>query len=263
VTPLPLELRADCSRCVGLCCVAPSFSRSSEFAFDRAAGTPCRHLQADDRCGIHDRLRASGMSGCTSYDCFGAGQRVTQELYPGRSWRDDPTLATAMFADFWAAQTVHELLWYLEEVLALADARPVHARARALADELEALSGSLDALHGVDVLQLPALVEPVLDEVVALVGARGPRLGHADLSGRRITDLRAADLRGALLLGADLRDADLSQADLLGADLRGADLRGADLATALFVTPRQVASANGDARTRLPARLGAAPAHWR
>ena len=78
----------------------------------------------------------------------------------------------------------------------------------------------------------------------------------------RLTDLRAADLRGASLLGADLRGADLRQADLLGADLRGADLRGADVSTAFFVTPSQVASARGDAATRLPGRLGAPPAHW-
>ena len=32
-----LELRSDCARCVGLCCVAPAFQRSSAFAFAREA----------------------------------------------------------------------------------------------------------------------------------------------------------------------------------------------------------------------------------
>jgi len=37
-------LRADCERCFGLCCVVPAFARSADFAFDKAAGEPCRHL---------------------------------------------------------------------------------------------------------------------------------------------------------------------------------------------------------------------------
>ncbi|ROS23824.1 pentapeptide repeat-containing protein [Cellulomonas sp. PhB150] len=262
MTALPIELRADCSRCVGLCCVASSFSRSSEFAFDRDFGTPCRNLQDDHRCAIHARLRTSGMSGCTTYDCFGAGQRVTQELYGGRSWREGPAVAEPMFADFWAAQSVHELLWYVSEGLERVAAGPVQARLQALADELDALMSSSAALRAVDVLALPALVQPALDEVVALVGGGGPQHRRADLAGRRLTELRGATLRGASLLGADLRGADLREADLLGADLRGADLRGADLTTALFVTPRQVASAHGDATTRLPSRLGAPPQQW-
>ncbi|HEY6597232.1 MAG TPA: pentapeptide repeat-containing protein, partial [Asanoa sp.] len=35
------ELRADCTRCVGLCCVAPAFSASADFAIDKPAGRPC------------------------------------------------------------------------------------------------------------------------------------------------------------------------------------------------------------------------------
>jgi len=53
-------LHADCSRCFALCCVAPAFERSSDFAIDKPAGRPCPHLQADSRCGIHPRLRGEG-----------------------------------------------------------------------------------------------------------------------------------------------------------------------------------------------------------
>ena len=255
MSPEPLQLRADCSACVGLCCVASTFSRSSEFAFDREFGTPCRHLAADYQCNIHDRLRTSGMSGCATFDCFGAGQRVTQ-LHGGLSWRDGPAVAADMFADFRAAQVVQELLWYVTEGLDRVAAGPVHERLREVADELDGLMSDVQNLRAVDVGALPASVVPVLDEVVALVGGGGPQLRRADLAGRRLTDLRGAGLRGAILLGADLRGADLREADLLGADLRGADLCGADLSTALFVTSRQVSSAAVDEATRLPARLG-------
>ena len=40
------DLRADCERCVGLCCVAPAFSASADFAIDKAAGRPCPNLPA-------------------------------------------------------------------------------------------------------------------------------------------------------------------------------------------------------------------------
>lgn len=257
-----LDLRADCERCVGLCCVAHAFAPSSDFAFDKPAGTPCRNLQGDYRCGIHPELRERGMSGCTVYQCFGAGQHVTQDLYGGRTWRDDPTLASDMFADFATARDLHEMLWYLTAALEIAAAAPVHDEIAALADEITGLTDDVDALRTVDTMALPGLVGPLVDRVLALARPSGPVLRGADLAGRRLTDLRAAELRGASLLGADLRGADLREADLLGADLRGADLRGADLSTAFFVTPNQVASARGDAATRLPERLGAPPSHW-
>jgi hypothetical protein len=33
------DLTADCSRCVGLCCVVPAFAASADFAIDQPAGT--------------------------------------------------------------------------------------------------------------------------------------------------------------------------------------------------------------------------------
>src|SRR5215472_18842759 len=69
--PGPIELQADCGRCFGLCCVAPAFAASAEFAFGKTAGKPCPNLRADFSCSIHDRLRPSGFGGCAAYDCFG------------------------------------------------------------------------------------------------------------------------------------------------------------------------------------------------
>ena len=68
-----MDLRADCARCFGLCCVAPAFAASADFAIDKPAGQACPHLAGDFRCGIHDELRPRGFPGCTVYDCFGAG----------------------------------------------------------------------------------------------------------------------------------------------------------------------------------------------
>ncbi|MCB7135242.1 pentapeptide repeat-containing protein [Cellulosimicrobium marinum] len=277
-----LDLRADCSRCTGLCCVALTLQRSSDFAIDKPAGTPCPNLRSDFGCAIHSRLRTSGFPGCTAYDCLGAGQRVTAAVraaHDGATWRDDPAAARESFAALPVATQVHELLWYLAEVLSLPGAAPVHDDARSALDRLSRLADLAPAdLLAADVAGVRREVGPVVDDASALVraaarpgGGRRPR-GHlltrlrpgADLVGAdlRRLDLSGTDLRGALLLGADLRDADLHAVDLLGADLRGADVRGADLARALFLTPAQVGAARGDVRTRLPAALDR-PTAWR
>ncbi|MFO1183841.1 MAG: hypothetical protein U1E56_03530 [Bauldia sp.] len=108
-------LRPNCSRCAALCCVALAFDRSPEFAIDKANGVPCPHLDAALRCRIHDKRREAGFSGCVGYDCRGAGQRVTQEVFGGRSWQDDPALLPAMVRAFVKVRALHELLLLLAE----------------------------------------------------------------------------------------------------------------------------------------------------
>ena len=97
--PDDASLRGDCSRCIGLCCVALAFDRGRLFALDKRAGEPCRHLTGDDACGIHERLEPEGFAGCASYDCRGAGQ-IVSGLFAGHSWRGDPATARLMFAAF-------------------------------------------------------------------------------------------------------------------------------------------------------------------
>lgn len=112
-------LRADCARCAALCCVGLAFDRSALFAFDKAANEVCPHLTAGHHCGIHSTLPHQGFAGCARYDCLGAGQRVTQELFAGRSWRDDSTLRRPMLEAFRAMRHVHELLQLLRTCQAL------------------------------------------------------------------------------------------------------------------------------------------------
>ena len=220
-----MELTADCSRCVGLCCVVLPFSRSADFAFDKPAGTPCRHLAADHRCGIHDRLLESGMRGCVAFDCFGAGQSATQ---------------TGRIPHFLVLEQVHEIAWYL------ADATDRGADVAALGVETERLAvapapiqAEVDDLRARVASALCAVAEAARSAYDGWRDLAGADLADADL---RDEDLRGADLRAATLLGADLAGADLADANLLGADLRGASLAGADLSRALFVTRRQLGS---------------------
>jgi Pentapeptide repeats (8 copies) len=262
------ELRARCGDCFGLCCVALAFTRSADFAADKKAGDPCRHLTGDHTCGIHQDLRGSGYTGCTVYDCFGAGQRLSRVVFGGRDWRGSADGGRAMFAALPVLRQLHELLWYLADALGRPAAAALHEEITAAATRIDALTRVTPAeLPGLDPAAERAEVNGLLLRTSAAVraGAPGRARDHrgADLAGARLRggDLRGADLRGACLIGADLRGADLRLADLIGADLRGADLRGADLGGALFLTASQVGAARGDARTRIPAALDR-PGHW-
>lgn len=261
-------LRADCSNCFALCCVALAFTASQDFAIDKEAGEPCPNLQGDDRCGIHDRLRPRGFSGCVTYDCFGAGQRISQVTYGGKNWRDHPGSAAEMFRLLPIVRQLQELLWYLTEARGRVSDASLLADIDALADETDQLAGSLPGvLVDLDVAGQRAKVNVALLQVSEIVraGAGRRRKDHrgADLLGARFrgADLRGASFRGAYLIAADLSNADLRLADLIGADLRDTNLRGADLSESLFVTQTQVNAAQGDHRTRLPANL-TRPGHW-
>ena len=108
--PLPANLQPDCAKCCGLCCIVPPFDADQGFGHDKPAHEPCRHLQADFRCSIHGQLAQSGYPGCAGFDCFGAGQRVTQELFGGSSWSAAPGIAREMFECYERLRPLHELM---------------------------------------------------------------------------------------------------------------------------------------------------------
>ncbi|MCQ4087912.1 pentapeptide repeat-containing protein [Saccharibacillus sp. JS10] len=288
------KYKGDCENCFGLCCAALPFSVSVDFAIDKAAGEPCRNLREDFRCGIHTALREKGFRGCTVYDCFGAGQKVSQQTFKGLSWRERPETARAMFEVLPIMWQLHELMVYLEELLSRPAASSLH---RPLREELEEIQRLTElepgALRETSVFVQRAKVNELLLQGSELVRAeaqrsyaarseasargnsnprgggksgrrrkaqigRGADLVGADLRGE---DLRAANLRGAYLIAANLSGADLREADLIGADFRDTDLCGANLTGALFLTQVQVNAAKGNAATLLPPGLER-PQHW-
>lgn len=271
---LRTNLLADCGRCFGLCCVALPFTRSADFAFDKPAGETCRHLHsADFRCGIHQNLRGRGFPGCTVFDCFGAGQQVSQVTFGGRDWRQAPQTAPVMFAVLPVMRGLHELLWLVGEAIALEQIQDLRPALQAARDGILALTTtSPETLLRADVGQWRRTLEPLLTEASEAVRApflrtmsdrkRRNRRGR-DLMGAKLhgADLEGCDLRGSLLIAADLSRANLRSTDLLGADLRATQVGGADLTGALFLTQTQINAASGDERTTLPVILRR-PDHW-
>jgi uncharacterized protein YjbI with pentapeptide repeats len=265
------KLKSDCENCFGLCCVALPYAKSADFAFDKTGGTPCKNLQSDFRCGIHDRLIQSGFRGCVGYECFGAGQKVSQITYQGKDWRDNPEIAEEMFEVFPMMQQLHEMLCYLAEALSKKETQPIYKELQLAFEKTESLTNlSPSSIMELDVHLHRATVNELLLKTSELVRLKvspkkkKQKFGRgSDLIGSKLkgADLSGANLRGALLIAADLRNSDLRYADLIGADFRDADLRGADLTGSIFLTQAQVNSAKGDKNTKLPTPLKI-PEHW-
>jgi uncharacterized protein YjbI with pentapeptide repeats len=271
-----IELKADCDNCFGLCCVALPYAKSADFAFDKDAGTPCQNLQSNYQCGIHKNLRDKGFQGCTAFECFGAGQKVSQVTYDGTDWRENPSIAKEMFHVFPIMQQLHEMLCYLTEASNRKEAEPIHNDLQEALLEMEALTKiSPKALLELHVPTRRENVNKLLLQTSELVRAtifqnkrenqrihnklsKGRDLIGANLKG---ADLRGANLRGTLLIAANLREADMRSTDIIGADLRDADLSGANMLGCLFLTQAQVNSAKGDRNTKLSPSLSV-PGHW-
>lgn len=265
---------ADCEKCFGLCCVALPYAKSADFAFNKDGGTPCQNLQADYRCGIHKNLRNNGLRGCTVYDCFGAGQKISQVMYNGKSWRDNPAIAEEIFNVFPIMQQLYEMLYYLNEALSLEETQPIYTDLQKAMAKTEQLTDqtpkSLIDLH---VPTHRALVNDLLLQTSELVREKvkknmehskySKKIKQKDLIGAdlRGANLRGANLRGVLLIAADLREADMRMTDLIGADFRDADLSGANLEGSIFLTQAQLNSAKGNCKTKLPPSLSI-PDHW-
>nr|WP_277626187.1 pentapeptide repeat-containing protein [Arsenicicoccus piscis] len=230
------------------------FPRGADFPVAKPAATPCRNLLADHRCRIHDRLLDEGWKGCVTFDCFGAGQRVVQLTFGGRTWRDDPEVADEQFSVFLRMRELHEILALLveaERLVSVGDGGGGVAGADALAiDEVRSLTATIDALAGgspgevlaVDVAELRRTVGPLLAAVAAQARQSGPTSSEL-ATARAATDEhrrtgRSTPRRAAAppalepyadLAGRDLRGVDLRRRDLRGALLIGADLRGTSL----------------------------------
>ncbi len=148
-----VSLQSDCASCAALCCMAFAFDQSDDFAFDKAAETACSHLDSCGQCRIHGDLDDQGFRGCRVYECDGAGQRVTQDLFGGRSWQDDPSLIKPMSRAFATVRRLHGLLVLLEAArklpLSVVDERTRTALMVSIHKSVEDLPSDqrLDAMH--------------------------------------------------------------------------------------------------------------------
>lgn len=116
------SLEPDCAACTALCCMAFAFEVGDDFAIEKQAGEACPHLASDFSCAIHSCRAERGFSGCVSFDCKGAGQRLTAEVFPGVDWRKEPRRVPRIINAFRALREVHRLM----EVVDLSSRLPLN-----------------------------------------------------------------------------------------------------------------------------------------
>lgn len=269
------SLQADCQSCFGLCCTALNIVASSDFAINKAAGTPCPNLQSDFSCQIHSKLRDQGFKGCTVFDCLGAGQKVSQTTFHGQDWRQSPEISEKMFRVFPIMEQLYEMIAYVAEALSHKVDSSLFNKLRLQLEQLQrATELEADALLAIDIpnYRLPVNIllvetsEQIRQSLIVKMKEKNARKYDnrgVDWMGKNLKrkDLRATNLRGAYLIAANFENADLRGVDFIGADLRDANLRGADLSTSMFLTQMQLNSAQGNHQTKLPSHLKR-PSHW-
>jgi uncharacterized protein YjbI with pentapeptide repeats len=270
------SLKINCNKCFGLCCIALYFSKSEGFPNNKVAGKPCVNLQSDFNCSVHNNLRQKGLKGCTSYDCFGAGQKVAQVTFNGDDWSKSTKLANEMFDSFLIIKQLHEMLWYLTDASTFVFDNHIKYEINLMIEETKSLT-NLDAnlLKNVDIEGHRIKVNSILRQVNTTVKEKvssekkgNPKNKKAlksgyDFVGANLTNtnLIGANFAGALLIASNMSNSNLKGANLIGADLRDADIRGANLEDVIFLTQAQVNTAIGDSNTKLPSSL-ARPPYW-
>ncbi|WP_078551966.1 pentapeptide repeat-containing protein [Bacillus alkalicellulosilyticus] len=262
------SLQSDCSSCFGLCCVALPYAKSADFPLNKDGGEPCRNLLDDNRCKVHSELRTKGFCGCVSYECFGAGQHVSQSVFQGQDWRTSPELREEMFSVFPIMQQIHEMLWYLRQALSLKETEDIHSDLQNIYEAtLELTRKSPKDILLIDLHHHRSNVNALLIQTSELYRKdcmnneqrnKNKEFIGANLKG---TNFHGFNFRGKMMIAANFSHANVSKADFIGADLRNADLSHANLSGAIFLTQSQINSAKGNKHTKLPSFLRR-PEHW-
>ena len=259
------HMKSDCSKCSGLCCTALFFSKMDGFPNDKASGQPCVNLLKDYRCKIHSQLEKQKMKGCIGYDCFGAGQHVTQAIYQGKAWNELPNQATEIFDVFIMVFQLYQIRYYLIEAMTLIPAQPLKESIQCLIDEnIKMCRYRPDSILSLDLEQYRQRSNNILKQVCRLlqqsIHSENKKVPANLLGGNfKGRDISGADLSTKLLIAANFEKNLFHGTIFLGADTRDTNFNNADLSEAVFLTQGQVNSAKGNRNTKLPYHLDYPP----
>lgn len=259
------KLKIECEKCSGLCCVALYCMKTDGFPENKEAGIPCKCLMPDFRCTIHSKLSEKNMRGCLAYDCFGAGQKVTQDCFPNINWKTHPEKANEIFEVFLIVFQLHQMQWYLLESLTLISAQPLKSSIKALIAENEEIANlPSDKILQFDIEKYRSKVNSVLKQVSDLIAVDSVNeTNRKDYFGKNFkkANLNGKNLSMALMIAANLEGCSLKGTNFLGVDLRDANIKNTDLSGSVFLTQMQINSAKGNRNTKLPKSLSH-PESW-
>jgi uncharacterized protein YjbI with pentapeptide repeats len=238
------KLAINCDNCSGLCCVALYCAKSEGFPADKPGGRPCQNLSSDFRCTIHAELIQAKMKGCLAYDCFGAGQKVTQDCFPEINWKNEPEQANQIYDTFLCLFQLHQMLWYLIE----ASSFRLEARINTTIDDLifenERMTGLLPTeILNLDIEAYRLKVNRILKEVSKVIAVHPSKdKEKKDFFGKKFngTNLDSRDFSMSLMIAADLEGCSLINTNFLGADMRDANIKNTNLSESVFLTQMQI-----------------------
>lgn len=226
------------------------------------------NLQKDFRCKIHGELEKRNMKGCIGYDCFGAGQQVTQSIYSGQTWQSVPEQAKEIFDVFIVVFQLYQIRYFLLESIVIFPAQVLKNDIEALLEENELICSSKPQdIIIFDVEGYRSRVNVLLKQVCNLLqkslGCENKKC-PSDFLGRNFKnkDMRGLDLSTKLLIAANFNNCVFDGTIFLGADTRDADFSNADLRDAVYLSQGQINSAKGNRKTKLPQYLDY-PITWR
>ncbi|MGL5615254.1 MAG: pentapeptide repeat-containing protein [Sarcina sp.] len=261
------EFKIDCFKCSGLCCTALFFSKIDGFPENKVAGKPCSSLKNDYSCSIHKDLEKRNMKGCMGYDCFGAGQFVTEKVYKGESWRTLKNKSEEFFNTFTIAFQFYQVSYYLEEARIIAVAKEFHEDIDKLIKENEFFYDSNpEDIIAFDIEKYREKANVILKRVSKSVVENFKNNNKAINSffGKSFKNknMNGLDLSMQLLIAANFEGCTFKGTIFLGADTRDCNFSNADLSEGVFLTQGQINSAKGNRNTKLPKHLDY-PVSWR
>lgn len=260
------ELKIDCEHCCGICCTALYFTKTDGFPKDKLPGDPCPNLQEDFRCRIHNDLHDKNLKGCLAYDCFGAGQKVTRNIYHGKDWRVYPKLKDEMFSVYLRVMQLHQMLGYLIEASNLLPVTQLHEEIKDLIQENQSLTyKNASEIMAFDMVLYKTKVDQLLKKVSSIIRSQFnlKRSSRQDYVGKSFVnnEIQGLDCSMRLLIAANFEGCNLTGVNFLGADARDVNVKHADMSESIFLTQIQANSMIGNIRTILPEHIQR-PVHW-
>lgn len=262
------DLKVDCSKCSGLCCTALFFSKIDGFPENKVAGKPCTKLKNDYKCTIHHELEKRNMKGCIGYDCFGAGQHVTQYIYKGETWQTSKELSEEMFNVFVIIFQLYQIRYFLEEAILVIPAKELWSDIENFINENKTICNSTpQSIINFDIEGYRNRVNIILRQVSASIlkcFKNSDNRKLTDFLGRSFKnrDMSGLDLSMKLLIATNFDNCTFHGTIFLGADTRDTDFSNADLREAVFLSQGQINSAKGNKNTKLPYHLDY-PVTWK
>lgn len=261
---LKSNLGINCKDCSGLCCVALYFNQSDGFPENKKAGKPCVNLNKDYTCKIYTQLETKQLKGCIAYDCFGAGQKVTQEWKLKGAWNSNDLIKQDIFRSFEINQLLNQIMWYLLEAYTICDDSDINRINHLILENINYTRMEPKELLACDIETYRKNVNVELKQLTTKIAKQSINKIESKFQFEKdfsTQDISYMDFTMAYLIGSNLDGCKLRYTNFLGTDLRDVSIKNTDLTESIFLTQFQVNSMLGNKYTVLPDGL-TYPVKW-